>query len=127
METATVAAEPSGDQPSGLEALVPALVDIVPTRTPEPTATPDALAEGVAEILRETGLSGRTLLWLRYADWINLAISLLYVLIAFVVGTWLIRWLFPRLVRRTQTVLDDRLLQASGTELRWLAVVIRCW
>ena len=123
-ETATVAAEQSGDQPSGLEALVPALVDIVPTRTPVPTATPDALAEVITEVIQETGLSGKTLLWLKYADWINLAISLLYVAVAYLIGTWLIRWLFPRLVRRTQTVLDDRLLQASGTELRWLAVVI---
>jgi len=100
------------------------LVDIVPTRTPEPTATPDALAKGIAEIVQRTGLSGKTLLALKYADWINLAISLLYVLVAFLVGTWLVRWLFPRLVRRTQTVLDDRLLQASGNELRWLVVVL---
>jgi len=100
------------------------LADIAPTRTPVPTATPDALAEGVAEILRETGLSGKTLLWLRYADWINLGISLLYVLAGYLVGTWLIRWLFPRLVLRTKTALDDRLLQTSGSELRWLAVVL---
>jgi small-conductance mechanosensitive channel len=61
---------------------------------------------------------------LEYADWINLGISLLYVLIAYLIGTWLIRWLLPRLVRRTPTVLDDRLLQTSGSELRWLAVVV---
>jgi len=45
-------------------------------------------------------------------------------LVAYLIGTWLIRWLLPRLVRRTQTVLDDRLLQTSGSELRWLAVVV---
>ena len=124
VETGTVEGEGSESGPSGLEALVPTLVDIAPTRTPVPTATPDALAEGVAEILRETGLSGKTLLWLQYADWINLGISLLYVLAGYLIGTWLIRWLFPRLVRRTATVLDDRLLQTSGSELRWLAVVL---
>ena len=78
VETGTVEGEGSEPGPSGLEALVPTLADIVPTRTPVPTATPDAVADGVAEILRETGLSGRTLLSLKYADWINLAISLLY-------------------------------------------------
>jgi MscS family membrane protein len=123
-ETGTAEAEPGGGGLSGLGGLVPALVDIVPTRTPVPTATPDALTESIRKIVQETGLSGRTVLRLQYADWINLAISLLYVLVAFLVGTWLIRWLFPRLVRRTQTVLDDRLLQVSGNELRWLAVVI---
>jgi len=100
------------------------VANLVPTRTPVPTATPDAVAEGISEILLETGLAERTLLSLKYADWINLAISLLYVVVAYLIGTWLIRWLFPRLVRRTKTVLDDRLLQVSGSELRWLAVVL---
>jgi len=100
------------------------LADIAPTRTPVPTATPDVLAESISEIVQQAGLSGKTLLWLRYADWINLGISLFYVLAGYLIGTWLIRWLFPRLVRRTKTALDDRLLQTSGSELRWLAVVL---
>lgn len=116
-ETAVV-----GNDSSGLD--LPALVEGLPTRTPEPTATPDVLAENVAEILQQTGLSGKTLLWIKYADWINLGISLLYILAGFLIGTWLIRWFFPRLVRRTKTALDDRLLEASGNELRWLAIVI---
>jgi len=105
-----------------LEALVPTLAELAPERTPVPTATPGAVAEGIAEIVQEVGLSGKTLLRLKYADWINLGISLLWVLLAYLVGTWLLRWLFPRLVRRTKTVLDDQLLQASGSELRWLVV-----
>ena len=124
VETGTVEGEGSEPGPSGLEALVPTVANLVPTRTPVPTATPDALAEGVAEILRETGLSGRTLLTLKYADWINLGISLLYVLAGYLIGTWLIRWLLPRLVQRTATTLDDELLRTSGSELRWLAVVL---
>ena len=124
LETGTGGGEPSGPDLSGLEALVPTLGAIVPERTPVPTATPDALAEGVSEVLQETGLSRKTLLWLGYADWINLGISLLFVLAAYLIGTWLVRWLFPRLVHRTKTVLDDQLLQASGDELCWLAVVL---
>jgi len=120
----TVEGEGGASAPSGLEALVPTLVDIAPTRTPEPTATPDALAQAITGVIQETGLSGRTLLWLKYADWINLGISLLYVLVGYLIGTWLIRWLLPRLVSRTKTTLDDRLLQTSGNELRWLAVVL---
>jgi len=100
------------------------LAKLAPERTPLPTATPGALAEGIEEIVQQAGLAGKRLLWLRYEDWINLGISLLYVLFAYLVGTWLIRWLLPRLVRRTKTVLDNRLLRASGSEVRWLAVVI---
>ena len=124
VETGTLEGEGSEPGPSGLEALVPTVANLVPTRTPVPTATPDAVADGVAEILRETGLSGRTLLSLKYADWINLAISLLYILAGYLIGTWLVHWLFPRLVQRTATTLDDELLQTSGSELRWLAVVL---
>ena len=124
VETATVAAEPSGDQPSGLKALIPTVAKIAPMRTPVPTATPSALTKRVAELAQEAGLSGKTLLWLQYADWINLGISVLHVLAGYLIGTWLIRWLLPRLVRRTQTVLDDQLLQASGSELRWLVVAV---
>jgi small-conductance mechanosensitive channel len=104
--------------------LVPTLAEIVPTRTPVPTSTPDALTEEIIQIVQETGLSQKTLFWLGFADWINLGISLLYVLAGYLIGTWLIRWLLPRLVNRTKTNLDDRLLQVSANELRWLAVVL---
>lgn len=104
--------------------VIPTLVDIVPTRTPVPTATPDALTEGILQIVQETGLSEKTLFWLGYADWINLGISMVYVLLGYLIGTWLIRWLLPRLASRTKTNLDDLLLQISANELRWLAVVL---
>jgi len=104
--------------------VVPTLAEIAPTRTPVPTATPDALTEEIIQIVQETGLSQKTLFWLGFADWINLGISLLYVLAGYLIGTWLIRWLLPRLVNRTKTNLDDRLLQVSANELRWLAVVL---
>ena len=122
-ETGTAEAESSNSALSELEALVPTLANIAPTRTPVPTATPDVLAERISEIVQETGLSGRTLLWLGLADWVNLGFSLLFVLLGYLIGTWLIRRLLPRLVRRTETTLDDRLLETSGSELRWLVVV----
>ena len=109
---------------TGLGEVVPTLAEIVPTRTPMPTATPDALTEGVSQIAQETGLSDKTFFWLNFADWINLGISLFFVLIGYLIGTWLIRWLLPRLVKRTKTNIDDLLLQVSANELRWLAVVV---
>jgi small-conductance mechanosensitive channel len=121
LETVTIQGE---EDDSGLSSDLEVVANIVPTRTPVLTATPGPVMEGVDDLLQETGLSGRTLLGLEYADWINLIISLFYVLIAYLIGTWLIRWLLPHLVRRTPTVLDDRLLQTSGSELRWLAVAV---
>jgi small-conductance mechanosensitive channel len=104
--------------------LISGLTTLAPTRTPVPTATPDVVAAGVAEIIREIGLSGKRVLGLRYDDWINLLVSPLYVILGYLIGTWLTRRLLPRLVRRTETVLDDRLLQVSGSQVRWLAAAI---
>jgi len=123
---------PSGTEPGsggitvpGLSILAtaaPTLADLVPTRTPVPTVTPDAISNAVSQVIMQTGISGDTLL--RYTDWINLGISLSFVLAGYLIGTWLIRWLFPRLVQRTKTNLDDLLLQVSGNDLRWLVVVM---
>ena len=62
--------------------------------------------------------------WLRYEDWINLGVSIILVLAGYLVGTWLIRWLLPRVVRRTSTDLDYRLLEAAGSGIRWLVVIL---
>ena len=111
------------DLPPGLD-VVPTLAEMAPARTPVSTATPDALTEEILQIVQETDLSGKTLFWLGFADWINLGSSVLFVLVGYLVGTWLIRWLLPRLVERTQTKFDDQLLKLSGNEVRWLVVVI---
>lgn len=116
--------ETSADESAAEASGIDSLAEIVLTRTPEPTATPDALTEAVEEIAQETGLAGKTLLGLSFEDWFNLGFSLLIVLAAYLIGTWAIHWLFPRLVSRTKTDLDDRLLQVSGDELRWLVVVL---
>jgi MscS family membrane protein len=117
-------------QPSDGALSEPALVElatlanIVPTRTPLPSPSPDALVAGVAELIEESGLSNERLLWLDYIDWINLAISLLLVVAAYLLGVWVIRRGLPRLIQRTKSPIDDRILQVSGDQLRWLAVVL---
>ena len=110
--------------PSALDLLVPTLADLAPTRTPVPTGTPDVLAASASDLIQKTRLSGQELMGLEYDRWINLGISLLLVLAGYLLGTGLLRWVFPWLVRRTKTVLDDRLLQVSGGQLRWLIVVL---
>jgi small-conductance mechanosensitive channel len=113
-------AEPEGTTDESAEE--GSLEDLVVTRTPMPTATPGVLAEQVTELTREAGLAGEMFLGLGADDWINLGISLLTVLGGYLIGTWLIRGILPRVARRTETELDDRLLQAAGSEIRWLVV-----
>ncbi len=100
------------------------LEGVIMTRTPEPTATPGRIELQVEELVETVGLARATFLGLSVVDWTNLAISLLYVLAGYLIGTWLIRYLLPRVVRRTRTEFDDRLLEAVGGEVRWLVVIL---
>ena len=74
--------------------------------------------------LRRVSFRLNTFLWLSYADRIDLGISLLFIVATYLLSTWLVRRLLPRLVRRTKTAIDDQLLQVAGSNLRWLAVVL---
>jgi len=99
------------------------LEGIVETRTPVPTATAGPIASGVEQLAAEVGLAGTEFAGLRAPDWINLGISLLFVLSGYLLGTWLIHRALPRLARRTQTGFDDAFFKMSGSSLRWLVVV----
>jgi len=94
------------------------------TRTPEPTATPGLIVEGISRVAERSGLTGESLLGLPVEDWINLGISFLIILAGYLVATWLIRWALPRVVQRTDTRLDDHLLQSTGPDFRWLVMVL---
>jgi len=120
--TATMAATPVDQDNTGDGGLT-SLGDTVPTRTPEPTATPGPIAREVSEFVEDTLLPEEAFLWLGVEDWINLGISILFVLAGYLIGTWVIRWLLPIIVKKTATPLDDRLLKAAGSEVRWLIVV----
>jgi MscS family membrane protein len=120
----TLTAEPPGleiDQPGGEAGLMEG--DIA-TRTPMPTAAPGLFEEEVSRIISEMGVDDQSFLGLGIDDWIILGVSLLLVLAGYLVGSWLIRRVLPRTVARTPTVLDDRLLEAAGPELRWLVVLL---
>jgi small-conductance mechanosensitive channel len=94
------------------------------TRTPEPTATPGVIVESVTAVTERTGLAGEEFLGVPVEDWLSLVVTLLIVLAGYLLGTWLIRRVLPRYVRRTQTELDDHLLQSIGPDIRWLVVLV---
>ena len=100
------------------------LEGIVQTRTPVPTATPGLIVSGVEDLATEIGLAPTEFLGLRATDWINLGISLLFVLAAYLLGTWLAFKILPYVVHRTQSKFDDAFLKQAGPGLRWLIVLI---
>lgn len=100
------------------------LMETAVTRAPEPTATPGPVTEVVTEFTTSAGLTSDAFLGLSADDWINLGISLLIVFIGYLAGTWLIRSLLSRAVSRTPTKVDDKLLTATGDDLRWLVVLL---
>ena len=121
-ETTTGSETPTGDRPAPIASRVPEGAGL--TRTPEPTATPGLIVEAVSAVTEKSGLAGQSFLGLPAEDWISLGISLLIVLVGYLVGTWLIRRVLPRVVQRTGTELDDHLVQSIGPDLRWLVVVL---
>ena len=114
----------SGEEEEAKPTPTGVLDDVILTRTPEPTATPGMVDQGVTELAARAGLTGTTFLGLPVTDWINLGVSLLLVLIGYLLGTWLIRRILPWVVRRTATEFDDRLLKAVGSDIRWLVVLL---
>jgi small-conductance mechanosensitive channel len=78
----------------------------------------------VEEAAARAGLAGTSFLGLSSADWMNLGISMLFVLLGYLAGTLLIRRILPPIVHRTPSDLDDRLLERVGPDLRWLVVIL---
>jgi len=108
---------------------VPAALEIIPsevanTATPVPTATPGMLEEVVTELSASTGVDRVSFLGLTGEDWINLVISLVFVLLGYVIGMVLSKVIFRLFSRWTRIELDDVFLMTMGTSLGWLVLVI---
>jgi MscS family membrane protein len=99
------------------------LEGVILTRTPMPTATPGVVEQEVERLTESVGLGQASFLGLEASDWINLVVSLLAVITGYLIGTALIRYVLPRIVRRTSTEFDDRLLAVIGSDVRWLVVI----
>jgi len=112
----TSAPEEESDS-SGGEVLIEA------SRTPEPTATPGLVTGVVDEIAATTGLDEITIFGLSGADWINLVISILIVVVGIYVGTWLVMFLLRQIVKRTPTEYDDQFLDLVKGQIRAFVVV----
>ena len=128
-EGETAAAEPISPPQNDAES-TPTPLDAaaaVAERTPIPTPVPGVIDELVTDFTVWTGLAGKSFLGLTTDDWINLALSVLIVLVAYLVGRPALKWLLRRLARRTGTEFDDQFLEAVGRELTWLVVLVFLW
>jgi small-conductance mechanosensitive channel len=95
----------------------------VAERTPVPTPTPGPVQVKVDQLATDLGLAGKSFLGLTTDDWINLALSVVLVLVGYLVGGMLLFALLRRLVRRTSTTFDDDFLAAIGAQLKLLVVL----
>ena len=97
--------------------------NVYETRTPVPTVTPGAVEAVVESFTENVGIEDFNFLWLSSADWINLAISTALALFLYKLGMWLIQSFLRRVVKRTATDLDDRLLTGMNDQIRWFITI----
>jgi len=97
-----------------------AILEAVVSRTPEPTVTPGVITDAVEEVVDAVGLSGVSFLGLSTDEWINLAISIVIILLGYTLGNLLVKTFLRWVVKRTSTDFDNKFLETIGNELRWL-------
>jgi len=102
----------------------PLLGDLLNERTIDPTATLGALMRNIEASAARKGLLSTSFLGISLVDWVNLLISALIALFGYLLGTWLIKRVLPRLVKKTASLFDDALLDKVGAEIRWLVTVM---
>jgi MscS family membrane protein len=95
---------------------------VVPTLAP--TATPGMIYTAVQQAVEATDLEETRFLGLQVADWINLAISLLLVVLTLTLIAGVIFFILKSIARRTATPYDDIYLDSIRPYLRWLFGVI---
>lgn len=98
--------------------------NIVNTPTPAPTATPGIISELVSEAVRASGMQSTSFLKLSVEDWLNLAISLLIILVSSLLVGHLLYLGLEKLARRTPSKFDNLFLKAISAQMRWLVSLL---
>ncbi len=89
-----------------------------------PTATPGLVYKAVQQVVETTNLEENRFLGLFVADWINLALSLLFVVLTLTLIARLIVIVLRKIARRTATQYDEIYLDLIKPYLRWFLGVI---
>ena len=94
--------------------------EFIITPTPQPTATPGAIARSVADVSASTGLDQQVFLGLTGEDWINLGISVLIFFVGSLVISRIVRFLLGFAVRSIPGKRDDEFLAAIRGQINLL-------
>lgn len=100
------------------------MATLVARRTPMPTRAPNPVQELAQEIATETGLDDISFLGISLTVWIDLAISILIIVLFVYIGLKLLMALLKAIVRRTKTTFDDEFLDYMERELKWFIVIL---
>lgn len=119
----TTAEATGASVPSQIQA-VEDVAQIVASRTPVPTGTPDRIERQIEEIIDQTGWADRKFLGLSPNDWINVLASIVVFIIGYIVVAVLLFRILAWVVKRTGTTFDDEFLHTTGRELKWLVVIV---
>jgi small-conductance mechanosensitive channel len=120
LETTTPAANATSSSGGGAPS---SISTSVADRTPVPTPTPGPIDREIGNFVTSLGLTGQTFFGLSVEDWINLAISVLMILVGYLAANWLIITLLMRLTKRSSNELDNLFLSAIESPMRWLILV----
>lgn len=100
------------------------LEEIVNTRAPQPTTTPDWISREVKDLVESTRLEGATFLGLTADNWINLGISLLIIVIGYAIGTFVTRgWVAKWVSGHTSSEFGEVLQEDIAPRIKWLIVI----
>ena len=128
--TPTITVSPTGqpepDDVTGNRQVVAAAEGVataVIARTPKPTSTPGIIEKGVDTVTDATGLTGEGFLGLSTDDWIELAASILIILIGYIVIKLIVD-LIKRLLKNSSMKMSKVFIQNLGDELTWLLMLI---
>lgn len=97
---------------------------IIVTPTLAPTPTPGPVDNLVAQVVEDIVIEDLTFLGLTSEDWINLIISLLFVLAVYILVGWVVRVALRWLIRRAKIEVADAFLEKIENQLRWLIVIL---
>ncbi len=118
-------------QPTALETPRPTptglLEEIIVERTPIPTPTPGRIQQEINKAVALAGLSRTKVLGLKITDWASLGVALFYILVGYLIGTWVVIRVFRNFARHTSAGLSQVLQENIGPDMRWLVVLLAAY
>jgi MscS family membrane protein len=107
------------------QASVPTDVDgeIITTRVPLPEPTPGVVEREIIEAAESAGLTDNRLAEAALGPLVDIGLALLFVLISYFAGVWLLGLLQRRVIEPFAPRLGPQLHAAIGAQLRWLILI----